>query len=153
MASAGSSSSSSDNAAEDFQSPLVNGIAGGGVATYAGAAVRFFMSPRAWAFTTVPLNSVINLCTRPCGCGIWPSRSRCSVSGECADGLTSSRSSLYRSCFWPSSTPFGLEQRSEAAIRCRGAADRVAHRLWLGVVGGIAAMGKHRAYGVAPRLP
>lgn len=56
MASAGSSSSSSDNAAEDFQSPLVNGIAGFGVATYAGAAVRFFMSPRAWAFTTVPLD-------------------------------------------------------------------------------------------------
>jgi hypothetical protein len=46
----------SDSASEDFQSPVISGIADGGVTTYASAAVRFFVSPRAWAFTTVPFD-------------------------------------------------------------------------------------------------
>jgi hypothetical protein len=53
---AGHKTSSSSPATEstDFQSPLVSGIAHGGIATYASATVRFFASPRAWAFTTQP---------------------------------------------------------------------------------------------------
>ena len=97
-------SSSSDDATEDFQSPLVSGIAGGGVTLYAGAAVRFFMSPGLGR--SRPFRSTgISLCTPPCGCGTWPSRSRCSASGACADGLTCWRSSRCRSCFWPPNTP------------------------------------------------
>lgn len=41
---------------ENFQSPLISGVTSGAVTTYAGAAVRFFVSPRAWAFTTVPFD-------------------------------------------------------------------------------------------------
>ena len=51
-----SHAASSDAAAEDFQSPLISGIASGAVTNYASAAVRFFVSPRAWAFTTVPFD-------------------------------------------------------------------------------------------------
>jgi hypothetical protein len=54
--SAGKAGSDSNSASEDFQSPVISGIADGGVTTYASAAVRFFVSPRAWAFTTVPFD-------------------------------------------------------------------------------------------------
>lgn len=40
----------------DFQSPFVRSLGGGSIRTYAAAAVRFFVSPRAWAFTTLPLD-------------------------------------------------------------------------------------------------
>jgi len=54
----GSSTPSATPASDssDFESPFVRGIGSGGIKTYAAAAVRFFVSPRAWAFTTVPLD-------------------------------------------------------------------------------------------------
>jgi hypothetical protein len=49
-------STSRDVVGGDFDSSVISGVAGGTVATYAAAALRFFTSPRAWAFTDVPLD-------------------------------------------------------------------------------------------------